>query len=101
MYRGTTPTLVIKINKDIDLNACKQIWVSFENAGELITKNKDEINIYEGGRMEVSLTQEETLSFRGTSVDIQVRLLTDADDALATPIKKLPVSRILEGGVIE
>ena len=51
--------------------------------------------------MKVSLSQEETLSFTGASIDIQVRILTDTDVALATPIKSLPVSRVLEGGIIE
>ncbi len=101
MFRGTTPTLIIRLNTEVDLATCKQIWVTFDNAGKVLTKTKEDIVIEPGGRMQVSLTQDETLSFTGSSIDIQVRLLTDTDSALATPIKKLPVSRVLEGGVIE
>lgn len=101
MFRGTTPTIVIKLNTDIDLPSCKQVWVTFDNGGKILTKSKEDI-VFEGGRgMQISLTQEETLSFTGSSIDVQIRLLTDSDTALATPIKRLPVSRVLEGGVIE
>ena len=101
MFRGTTPTIVIKLNTEIDLPSCKQVWVTFDNGGQILTKSKDDI-VFEGdGRMQISLTQEETLSFTGSSIDVQIRLLTETDTALATPIKKLPVSRVLEGGVIE
>lgn len=101
MFRGTTPTLIIRLNTEVDLETCKQIWITFDNAGKVLTKTKEDIEIEAGGRMKISLTQEETLSFTGSSIDVQVRLLTDSDSALATPIKKLPVSRVLEGGVIE
>ena len=30
MYRGTTPTIAIKLNTDIKLESLKQIWVTFD-----------------------------------------------------------------------
>lgn len=103
MYRGTTPTIAIKLNTDIKLESLKQIWVTFDNGGgKVITKSIEDVVIdTDSQKLKVSLTQEETLSFTGASIDIQVRILTDTDVALATPIKSLPVSRVLEGGIIE
>ena len=43
MFRGTTPTLIIRLNTEIDLETCKQIWVTFDNAGKVLTKTKEDI----------------------------------------------------------
>ena len=46
MYRGTTPTIAIKLNTDIKLESLKQIWVTFDNGGgKVITKTIDDVVI--------------------------------------------------------
>ena len=47
-----------------------------------------------------TLTQEETLAFDARPVELQVRAAHDGT-AIATGIKAVPVSRILQGGVID
>ena len=71
MYRGTTPTIAIKLNTDIKLESLKQIWVTFDNGGgKVITKTIDDVVIdTESQKMKVSLSQEETLSFTVTSLE--------------------------------
>ena len=65
MYRGTTPTLIFKINSSIDLSNIKQVWITFEDADET-TFTKDDVTIdSENKRIILELTQEQTLKFTG------------------------------------
>ena len=41
MIRGTTPTLKLSIESEIDLRLCNQIWVTMRQADKEITKTEE------------------------------------------------------------
>ena len=105
MRRGTTPTFTITVDADL---SGMNIYLTFKNGANLLTKTNDDISIeYEGGQhpkttMTAILSQEETLAFAsGTTCEVQVRAADDSGyPAIATTIGTLPVDRILLGGVL-
>lgn len=100
MRRGTTPT--IKLSVKGDWTSWRK-FVSFQNGKELITKQDDELDVFMDGdktTVSVTLTQQDTLSFREeSSVSIQMRMIND-ETAVATTIAKVPVDKILMDEVI-
>ena len=99
MIRGTTPTVVLKLQTDLQMSEMKQIWVTFKNLVHESTYNKAQIEIVDNSLV-LQLSQEDTLNFAEGEVKVQVRLLTAIDKAYATNIKTLPVDQILKEGVI-
>lgn len=109
MFRGTTPTLKIKVKNNIDLNQMKDIWVTVENLlNEITYKMTDGKIIIEEVPTEIGLdrfivvkmSQEDTLSFTPGEVKIQVRLIDAYDTAYASSIVKEKINPILKEGVI-
>lgn len=98
MRRGTTPTLKICLN-GIAPEKLKSIYVTMKQENTEITKENDQI-VKEENVLSVSLSQEDTLSFKGGMVSVQVRALTVDGIAVASPIKNVVVSEILKDGVI-
>lgn len=67
MISGTTPTFTLYFNGDVQLyNAIKiQVTLSDAKNGEvLVTKNKDQMEVY-SDRLKVTYTQDETLLLAG------------------------------------
>lgn len=101
MTRGTTPTLVFTIVSDgLDLSTLTQVWVTIKDQSHKITYDINRVTI-EDNTISVSMSQEETLTFSNSMLEVQIRMLDEDGNAFATPIKVLPLERILEGGVIE
>lgn len=101
MTRGTTPTLVFTIISDgLDLSTLTQVWVTVKDQSHTIKYDMTRVAIDEN-TISVSMSQEETLTFTNAMLEVQIRMLDDGGNAYATPIKKIPLERILEGGVIE
>ena len=107
MYRGTTPTITIRIkNSEIDLNSMTQMWVTFKNKSAEVTYDKDDLTIdAESRTIEITLTQEDTLKFQTCGVlqgkvEVQIRMLDDHDLAYASNVGELNLYRILKEGVI-
>ena len=99
MRRGTTPTITLTV--DADLTGWT-VYLALAQAGSVIVLEDDrvEATVSEGvTTLEFTLSQEETLSLAETPVELQVRAIRDGT-ALATDIRRLPVDRILQGGVI-
>lgn len=99
MYRGTTPSIILKITglSEIELD---KIYVTIEQRAVVIEKNNDEIEI-NGDVAKFSLTQKETLSLTaGINARLQVRALSKSDVAYASQILALPVDDILKDGAI-
>lgn len=104
MRSGTTPTLEISV--DIDVNAISKIWVTFatKTGTEVLTKTKEDCE-FSGGKIYVELSQEDTLALNPCkAVDcknlLQVRILTTANKAYASAIKEINVERTLKEGII-
>lgn len=102
MYRGTTPTLVFKLDTELDLTTLTQVWVTIQNGDVQYTYDITRVTIdNEEKTIAVSLTQEETLALKRVVSNVQLRMLTSADKALATNIVQININNVLKGGVIE
>lgn len=107
MYRGTTPTIVLQLNSDVDLSELEQIWVTFKNKSAEKTYDIDEVELdNENKTVSVTMSQEDTLAFQTCGnlqgkVEIQIRLLDQDGIASASNIAEVNLLRILKEGVIE
>lgn len=99
MIRGTTPKLIFTIPFETD--SIQKLWITFsQNKKEVFTICEDECEMSEY-EVVVTLSQDQTLLLTSSSlVEIQLRVLTINDTALASNILKENVDRILKGGVI-
>ena len=103
MYRGTTPTISIKVNTDIDLSDLAECWVTFKAhiGGKEETYDLSDLIIDPVEKtITVAMTQLETLFFAEGRVFVQVRLRTNDDLAYASEIKELSMNGILKDGEI-
>ena len=107
MYRGTTPSIVLKVNSDLDLSEMSEIWVTLKNksAEKTYTLEQLEVNAEEH-TIGLTMSQEDTLAFETCGslvgkVEIQARFLDEGGLAYASNIASIELSRILKEGVIE
>lgn len=99
MIQGTTPTHQFTI--PMDAAVIQTVRVAYAQKDKvLLVKEGDDCRV-EGNVVEVKLTQEETLLFdEFSSVQIQVRVLTTAGDALASDLIRVPCGAILDKEVL-
>lgn len=98
MIRGTTPTHLF--NLPIDTALIDKIKITYaQNGVVVLTKEKEDCK-FEGSTATVRLTQEDTLKFDASRVQIQVRVLTTGGDAMASDIITKPCGEVLEEGVL-
>ena len=97
--RGTTPTITFSLPYDTKL--FKVIWVTFsQNDKEVFTVETENLSLI-GKEVKLTVTQEQTLLLdNDKNVDIQLRVLTQKDNAITSNIIKTSVGRILKEGVI-
>lgn len=101
MYRGTTPTLSLKLETDISLNDLAELWATFKTSTTEVTKTLSEVEIDDSQKIvTVQLSQEDTLKLYGYECQVQVRFRTQSDLAYATTIASVDVGQILKNGVI-
>ena len=102
MYRGTTPTLIFKLDTELDLTTLTQVWVTIQNGDVQYTYDITRVTIdNEEKTLSVSLTQEETLAYKKVISLVQIRMLTSDNKALATKEVDFNIHNVLKGGVIE
>lgn len=99
MIKGTTPTHTFKL--PFDTSNIKKVMVIYaQNEKELFHKDTDECRL-NGKKVSVTLSQEETLQFNHKrNVQIQVRVLTNNDVAVASQIKEVAIQNCLNSGVL-
>lgn len=99
MRRGTTPTHIFET--DTDLTAAEVIYLTYRQDNEnLLELTGDRIDVY-ADRIEVTLTQEETLAFKpNKTVYIQIRARYADDSAIASNIIETTSQVILKDEVI-
>ena len=69
---GTTPTLSLTFSDEtLDLTAANHVYVTIEGGGHTITKTDSELSVQEK-KIDVYLSQQETLKFQTGNVRIQV-----------------------------
>ena len=104
MYRATTPTH--KFTLPIDTADCKEIQITYEQNGLQLVKHYQDGALPDGMTPDgydviIKLTQTETLAFTPKNkVNVQVRVLTTTDDAYASRIFGVSVSRVLNDEVL-
>lgn len=99
MIRGTTPQLDFSL--PFDVSNIKRAWVTFSQCNHECFTLENEALTMDGSHISAKLTQEQTLLLsQNNSVEIQLRILTNNGDALASNIMKADVGRILKDGEI-
>ena len=98
MRRGTTPTNTFTV--DTDLTSAEAVYVTYKQGNHvLVEKDIDDLTIT-STKVEVTLTQEDTLAFSNGSVQIQIRAKFGDGAAIASNIIVASVDQILKDGVI-
>jgi hypothetical protein len=101
--RGSTKSFTLNLPEGYDISTAKEVWVTFEqDRKEILTLSlsKGEITV-EDNKINVSLTQDQTLMFRTGDGVMQTRILTEEDDSLVQfPFTTIKVVPILKDGVI-
>ena len=99
MMRGTTPLHVFTLPFSTTL--IKNLRVIYSQQDEPVLKKELEDCTLNGNTIEVKLSQADTFSFDSKyPVEIQVRVLTNTDDALASLPQRVGVDRCLENEVL-
>ena len=99
MIRGTTPLLEFAL--PFDTSQIAEAWVTLSQNKTVVIDKELESCTCEGNKLTVRLTQDETLKLDcSCRTEIQVRVRTLADDALASNIITVSTDRILKEGVI-
>lgn len=100
--RGSTFSFTLSLPDDYDISNAKQIWVTFTQNGQTkIDKAIEDVQI-DVNRINVSLSQSETLLLHTGNAQMQTRILTNDDESLVQyPMINWEVVPILKEGVIE
>ena len=104
IIRGTTPTIIISIQTEIDLSELSAAWIYISQQGKVrVCKDLDDITIDEQElTLSVALSQEDTLALKaGIETFFQIRLRMEDGTALATTAQKITIKEIYKDGVIE
>ena len=102
MYQGTNPALLLKVPGK-DLTGCK-VFVSFKTGTRVTTKTGDDLTVtLENEDTEVLcwLTQEDTLAMSEGEGEVQIRYITDENQARATQKKPITIKSVIYKKVIE
>lgn len=102
MRRGTTPTHVFTVPKEIPVGTLTVIEVTYcQFLQEILTKTEEDVTRdTEENTLSVTLTQADTLRFQPAKVEIQVRAKTALGIAYASQVIKIDAKRILKEGEI-
>lgn len=100
MIRGTTPRHQFALPFNTDVIKCIEIVYSQDGANKVIKKTED--CTMGNSAVMVRLTQEETLQFEEDNcVEVQIRVLTTAGDALASHIMRVRCEDCLSDEVLK
>lgn len=99
MIRGTTPTHTFELPFDSDMVSKARVLYA-QNGIIVLTKDNEEC-LREGSCISVKLTQKDTLKFDcNYPVEVQIRVLLDNEEALASTVIKVSVGKCLENEVL-
>lgn len=101
MYKGTTPTIKLTFNEDVDFSDAESVVVTFatDYHKTITEKTDDELEISENV-ISIRLTQKETLAIRGQKILIQVNALFSDGTRVASDIKSINWSENLKGEIM-
>ena len=99
MTRVTTPTHFFR--SPIPVEDLKDVLLTYQQNGDIVLEKHLEDMTAEGCLFHVKLTQEETKRFEKGMVSIQIRLLTVADDAIASEEAMFSVKDVINDVVMQ
>ena len=102
LIRGTTPTIVITVQTELDLHQVSQVWIYLSQQNKVkVDKLISNVTFdYDHRIINVTLSQEDTLALKAGEALFQIRLLLMDDTALATIASNVEVIEIYKDGVI-
>lgn len=105
IIRGTTPTIVFEIDTEIDLNEIAELWITFKTKLGVRLREKtftlEDVTLDDEQKtIALPLTQEDTLHFSESTMQVQIRLRLNNNLAYASDIVDAEMGRILKDGVI-
>lgn len=99
MIRGTTPTHIF--NLPIQTNSIKEVRVSYKQGDTILVEKTEHDVKMTSTAIKLTLSQEDTLKFAANiPVQVQLKVLTTGDVVLATPVRMVQVSVILNEEVL-
>lgn len=101
MIRGTTPTFVLTLeDENVDLTLAENVYVTFSQLPLVITKTGDDLEVSKN-EVDVYLSQEETLSFVASTLEIQVNWTYSEGKRASSDIARIHLERNLINEVLE
>lgn len=94
IYKGTTPTFNFSVCLDTALLDLANTHIVFTSGSAIVDKSNTDITIADG-TMVCSLTQDDTMSFNGGQVNIQILATMNSGQKPASEIISIPVSSTL------
>ena len=100
MIRGTTPKHMFTL--PFDMSTVKELHILYAQGDNLVLKKTLSDCTADGCTVSVILTQQETMLFsEDKRVEIQIRVLTTAGQALASRIREESVYDVLDDEVLK
>lgn len=102
LIRGTTPTIEITVQTEIDLHQVAEVWIYISQQNKVkVDKQLEDVTFdYENRVMSITLSQDNTLALKEGDALFQIRMLLMDGTALATLASKVTVKEVYKGGVI-
>ena len=103
MIRGTTPILTFKINTELDLSQIEKAEITFKSESGMKERTWDETELIIDpveNKMQLQMSQEDTLYFNVGNINIQLRIKLNNDMVYASGILTTTLDKILKDGVI-
>lgn len=98
IYKGTTPIFTFKLCFGTDLLDIENTHIVFTSGNAKVDKSGDELQIKDAF-IACELTQEETMSFNGGQVNIQILATLKNGQKPASEIVAIAVSETLRGDI--
>lgn len=99
MIRATTPTHIF--NLPFETDTIKELLITYSQRKMPVVQKLTDDCVFDGKTIAVTLTQRDTARFSDRKVvEIQLRVLTTSDTALAGNITEVDVGRILDDDIL-
>ena len=103
LIRGTTPSIEITVQAEIDLHNVAQVWIYISQQGKVkIDKDMSDVVSfdYANNKITVRFSQDDTLGLKAGDALFQMRLLLEDSTALACVAQEVEIIEIYKPGVI-
>lgn len=103
IIQGTTPTLVITVNEDLDFSMITEAWIYIAQQNKVkIDKTYTDVTFNQAAKtLSVLLSQEDTLNVKDGEAIFQMRLLLSDGTALGVKGKRIDIVKTYKGGIIK